>query len=76
MKTTIAEKQAKIAELEKEIQDALPEMGAVIQNEVTDFLYGIEDKYGVLINMDAIKFYHNEKAHEDNDYFLNFDYEQ
>jgi hypothetical protein len=75
MSMTIAEKQAKIAELEKEILEALPELGVEIRNEVKAFLNTIKIKYKVLIYMDTLRFYHNQKAYEDNDYFLNFNYE-
>jgi hypothetical protein len=71
---TIKEKQAKIAKLEKEILEALPELRIEIQKEVNAFLDILKIKYNVLIYVDTLRFYHNEKAYEDNDYFLNFDY--
>jgi hypothetical protein len=71
---TIEEKQAKIAELEKEILEALPALGVEIKNEVDNFLDAIQIKYGVLIYAENIKFYHNEDAYTDNDSFLDFEY--
>ena len=74
-KQTIAEKQAKIKELEAEILAELPEVGGVIQDLVIDFLTEIERKFNVLISLDQILFYHSDTAYENSDYFLGFEYQ-
>lgn len=74
-KQTIAEKQAKIKELEAEILAELPEVGEVIQNLVVDFFTEIEHKFNVSISVDQLLFYHDDKAYENSDHFLLFEYQ-
>ena len=73
--TTIAEKQAKIKELEAEILAELPAIGEIIQAKIYAYMHEIENEFNVSIDIDQILFYHNDQAKEAHDYFLNFDYQ-